>query len=341
MSCASAASCVAVGDATTLTSASAATAQHWNANAWSGAETPDPNANERTLYAVSCPAANSCFAVGSELTAARVHQMLIEHWDGASWSVMTTPKLPHTEYSTLHGVSCVSTTRCYAAGAGPNPNGLVLKWDGTSWNTMKPPTRRASLPTRDLRRNLLRRRIELLAVGHRGQLNVATPVLERLVGTEWSFANGPSIDGTGGKYLTGISCATTTSCLAVGYVDQYRELGRTVALQLVGSTWSKLTSPNVAGFSSRLLGVSCPTATRCVAVGAIGPNNTPTRAIITTWQSGSSMRLTPSPNIAGSMSSALVSVSCSSLVAVLRRRKLANDHQPVHTDRAPRLKARA
>jgi hypothetical protein len=59
-----------------------------------------------------------------------------------------------------------------------------------------------------------------------------------------------------------VSCITSTDCWAVGYyyADSAGDLS-TLVEHGDGSTWSIASSPNMAGASSELLGVSCITST--------------------------------------------------------------------------------
>ena len=47
-----------------------------------------------------------------------VSQTLIEHWDGTSWSIVP----PNTSAGEFSGVTCTSTSQCWAIGSGCNGN---------------------------------------------------------------------------------------------------------------------------------------------------------------------------------------------------------------------------
>ena len=66
---------------------------------------------------------------------------VIEHWDGASWSVTPTPPVD-TRYSELNGVSALSPDDAWAVGQEWN-RPLALHWDGTSWTKVTVPNIRA------------------------------------------------------------------------------------------------------------------------------------------------------------------------------------------------------
>jgi hypothetical protein len=64
-----------------LNAVSQSIAERWNGSRWSIEGTPTL-AGGSLLWAVSCPSAAGCFAVGS-----RGGLPLLEHWSGASWSI--------------------------------------------------------------------------------------------------------------------------------------------------------------------------------------------------------------------------------------------------------------
>ena len=74
---------------------------------WTIAPAPSPNVSvplTATLSAVSCASPSMCVAVGSYIDSnGNPAGTLAELWNGSSWSLLTTPKLPA---ATLDGVSC-------------------------------------------------------------------------------------------------------------------------------------------------------------------------------------------------------------------------------------------
>src|ERR1700676_602685 len=72
---------------------------------------------------VTCILATNCFAVGSYNTWS-AYQTLIEHWNGTSWSIITSPNVSATQDNMLNGVTCTSATQCFAVGIYLNPAGV-------------------------------------------------------------------------------------------------------------------------------------------------------------------------------------------------------------------------
>ena len=65
--------------------------EHWNGSAWSIVDAVDAGASGNQFYAVKALTSNSVYAVGQQAGAGFPNQALIEHWDGASWTVVSSP----------------------------------------------------------------------------------------------------------------------------------------------------------------------------------------------------------------------------------------------------------
>ena len=83
---------------------------------WSVTPSPNPVIPTGQLNWVSCPAANSCVAVGTYSKASGAGVTLAERWDGSRWRIQPTPSPAGAAWSALEGVSCVSPSACEAVG---------------------------------------------------------------------------------------------------------------------------------------------------------------------------------------------------------------------------------
>ncbi len=108
-----------------------------------------------------------------------------------------------------------------------------------------------------------------VAVGEDGHGEGIVASATRLAGAwRWSAPTGIAPDASGGGGLTGVSCPAPTSCVAVG--TDASSQGIVVAGRASGGSWSwGRAQAVVADYSGggSLAAVSCPTASRCVAVG--------------------------------------------------------------------------
>jgi GDSL-like Lipase/Acylhydrolase family len=156
------------------------------------------------------------------------------------------------------------------------------------------------------------------------------PLVESWDGAAWSFVATPILgyvplppyQVSEGAELTGVSCTSTTSCVAVGFMyycgaylanescqSTYTE---PLAESWDGASWSVVPtpSPNVDPSTSpvvQLNAVSCTSPTNCVAVGVADQQN-----LIESWD-GASWSIVPNPSISGlSYPPGLFGVSCTS-----------------------------
>jgi hypothetical protein len=96
--------------------------------------TPALNAS---LAGVAGAAGNDVWAIGDQAQGSSVNT-LIEHWDGAGWSVTPSPKLP--QGSQLTEVTAPAPDNAWAVGfAVGSPDALVEHWDGASWSILASP----------------------------------------------------------------------------------------------------------------------------------------------------------------------------------------------------------
>ena len=83
---------------------------------------------------------------------------------------------------------------------------------------------------------------------------------------EWSTA--PLVEPGGSLQLNGVSCASESFCMADGALSSGVGVGVGVIEEWNGTDWSIVSNPESSGTHVDLSGISCPSATMCVAVGA-------------------------------------------------------------------------
>jgi len=303
VSCAGPASCFAVGYAS-----GRALVERWNGSFW--ATTPSPRPADAPFFwvpgDVSCAAANACLAVGFDQNAERTEGYAI-HWNGAKWA-LAPPLEPRASYTTFTGVSCPSSTTCFAIGGSNGANQqLFERWDGTHWTKLASPHTSAtkiSCPTTTSC-------YASPSVGsHYPNLDY-----ERWNGRAWVFIMGPS-PGVRHATTNDITCASTTSCVAVGWTSGFtknRQYLKPLILHWNGRRWSVAPSPDPSQDNS-LTAVSCAAPTSCTAVGATftlsyGGVQSNRRPLIERWN-GTSWNVVQSATPTGSASTELSGVAC-------------------------------
>jgi hypothetical protein len=265
VSCAAKSQCTAVGAAATSLTSSGPIAEQWNGRKWRLTQTANPaGVQAGSLTGVSCASRDQCVAVGTSQGVKR-DLTLTEKWDGRSWTVARTAKLPRSAGFT--GADCAARF-CMAVGEqvrATRPGEVTLAEDLTkgSWRQVTTP----ALTGADL--SVLygvwcASPRFCLAVGQ-SQGTSTGAIAEEWNGSAWTVqapSAGSQLLTTG--ILFGISCSSDDRCMAVGASGS-----RPVSLLWTGSGWTAEATAHVTHtpFAS-LYQVSCPTATRCIAVGA-------------------------------------------------------------------------
>jgi hypothetical protein len=211
--------------------------QHWNGQAWASFPAPPDQyvqTADHILYGVTCASASDCWAVGEQGTVPA--QTLIDHWDGTSWSEVTSSNVSTDQVNILSAVTCVSTADCWAVGSSDNYNqALVERWNGTTWSIVPSPQTGSILNA-----------VACLSASDcwaAGPYYTPNPPAQTLLihwdGTSWTKASSPNTSAAQSNNLAGIACASSSDCWAVG---QYWTKGSTQTLTLHYTPSPPLTS---------------------------------------------------------------------------------------------------
>jgi hypothetical protein len=127
-------------------------AMHYDGTSWKTVAIPSVGTGANQLNAVVALAPNDVWAVGFSTPVAppkgAATLTLIEHWDGTSWSVVTSPNVgPANSFQSnkLYGITAVSPTDIWAFGSYFAASGsghqitLLEHWDGNSWTIQPSP----------------------------------------------------------------------------------------------------------------------------------------------------------------------------------------------------------
>jgi hypothetical protein len=253
-------------------------ADYWNGTAWSETALPNPDPGVTLMRAVSCPAANLCFAGGAGALVshgAEYDASVLERWNGTSWKVVPDPTLPGTPKSGLtitglQGLSCASADECWASGgwlydpgpqAEPTKGGaLGYQWDGQQWTGVRI-TDLKYAKAGDLYGISCPAPTMCMAIGAQPGDGHLYPEAEQWNGSSWAAA---PIAGPAGPiiYIEGVGCAAAAMCMAVGYS------GADPAIyQWNGSSWTSIPAPGQPNVGNELYGVTCTSTDNCWGVG--------------------------------------------------------------------------
>jgi hypothetical protein len=242
--------------------------ESWNGTSWSLASSMNQGTKSNELTGVACSGLTSCMAVGSYVGSGGVAQTLAESWNGTSWSLVIPLNLSTNE-NTLNGIACASSTSCVAVGNYQNGSGTILTlietWNGSTWTSAT--SQNVASSSNSLTAVSCTTSTACTAVGSStGGSGITAGLIETLSGTTWSIVASPD-PGTITNALSGVSCATSTSCTAVGDYFNASSVDQTLVESWSGSMWSLLSSPNQGTGNNALGGVSCISSTTCEAVG--------------------------------------------------------------------------
>jgi hypothetical protein len=172
----------------------------------------------------------------------------------------------------LDAVSCFSASNCAAVGQRAPAQGtggtLAERWNGTTWSVVSSPNPGGSAGAR-LTGVACPGSGTCLAVGWftDGASGDTLPTAEKWNGASWSLLSVPDPSGSTNAQLDGVACSGTGNCFAAGI-----SMSKAFIEHWNGSAWSVVSSPSPNPVSL-LLGVTCPSASRCWAVGFTNPGS--------------------------------------------------------------------
>jgi hypothetical protein len=173
----------------------------------------------------------------------------------------------------FNGVSCASQVSCMAVGwyyTGAHTQTLAEHWDGTTWTPTTTLDVNNPLNDNQLLAVSCPTATYCVAVGFRWTGTNTLSLIETWNGTSWQLATPADNGSPTNAVLNGVSCTSTTACVAVGGLGN-----GSFAQQWNGAWWSIPVQSEFSGFTP--LAVSCATGSWCEAVGSenSGPNQVP------------------------------------------------------------------
>jgi hypothetical protein len=198
----------------------------------------------------------TCMAVGGSASAV---------WNGRTWRQLAVAP-PRAFTFVLTDISCPAATRCvavgYKAAIGRADHVVAEEWNGRNWRILA---------------------THLLPAGHLNGVDCIRPSRCMAVGASlaavWNGRAWRSLRLPGPGGLADVSCASVSSCLAVGsYTRTFNGKPLQVAERWNGRHWMQVRTPLQGGVLSA---VSCIRGPFCIAVGQAGGLDT--RALAESW----------------------------------------------------------
>src|SRR5215472_7614370 len=277
---------------------------------WSMVPSANPRARTGQLAGVSCSSSSSCTAVGGYTKRFGTTVTLAERWNGASWSVESTPSPQGGASSALNAVDCTSASVCVAVGNSFTHSGteitLAERWDGTRWSIQATPN-----PSSGGGALFGVSCTSASACTAVGASNAGT-FAEQWNGTKWAIQPTPNPAGAQFSFLIAVTCTSSSACTAVGGYGNSSGTQVTLAEHWNGTQWRIQATSNPSGAQfSFLNAVSCTSPSACTAVGGYG-NSSGTLVTLAERWNGTTWVIQHTPNPSGAQVSILNAVSCTS-----------------------------
>jgi hypothetical protein len=282
---------------------------------WAIAFSPKPGISNY-LEDLTCTSASDCWAVGYYYNDNA--QTLIEHWDGTKWSIVPSPNTTAT-LNQLFGIACVSASDCWAVGSSkgdpfqpPNPyRTLIEHWDGTAWAIVATPN--ANDHDNSFLRVTCASASDCWAVGNYYNGSNLQTLIEHWDGNAWTVIASPNADPNQRNYFNDVTCASSSDCWAVGAYNIDSNIRHQLIEHWNGTAWAIVATPNTSATEdNRLVGLVCPSASDCWAVGFHTNSGNTLRTLTEHWD-GNVWTIITSPNTSGIQdNNSLYGVTCTS-----------------------------
>jgi subtilisin family serine protease/sugar lactone lactonase YvrE len=221
------------------------------------------------LEDISCPS-QECVAVGSYIGPGgkyAISYRLVSN----TWQYTVLPIPPGGIHGYAAGASCSAANACTAVGTYISEGRVVplaVRWNGTSWQYQMVPLPYSGAPYSQLNDVSCKSASECVAVGYyQNAEGKFVNYSARWNNGEWTNSFPPNPAGTDQSLLESVSCASASSCLAVGW-ENSGAVSKPVIVAWNGSSW---TLQNAARATGTLGGVSCTSTTFCIAAGGAPP----------------------------------------------------------------------
>ena len=248
---------------------------------WGGPTPPSPGTADNQFNGVTVLSPCDAWAVGFDQDTGGPDQTLIEHWDGAAWTVVPSPNVAGRG-NQLNAVRARSATDIWAVGesfATGTDQTLILHWDGQAWAQVASPdpgTRAVLDAVRAVSAT------DAWAVGFFDNGTSTQPLILHWNGRKWAQIASPH-PGTFGE-LYGVAATSASNAWAVGAFFK----GTTTQgfiLRWNGQKWARQAIPNPGGPAgyTRLNAIAAGAASgKAWAVGSY-VDGTTDRTLILAW----------------------------------------------------------
>jgi hypothetical protein len=227
--------------------------------------------------------------------------LLIEMWNGTTWSVrvLGIPKGALNPF--FNSVSCSGPSSCVAVGdendnTGQMPLALAEHWNGSTWSVV-PTAVPAGATVTGFFGVSCASPTSCTAVGQVGTTGGGGTLAEHFDGRTWTIEPTPAFPKSAEPQLLAVSCSGA-DCMAVG--RKFSGSGFVPITEAFnGHSWSMVSPATPAGaIAFTLNAISCSAPSSCYAVGASGTRSNPATTLTEQWN-GHSWTVVASPSAPG------------------------------------------
>ncbi len=272
--------------------------EHWNGTRWKIVPSPNPaGAANSSLHTVAAVSRSNVWAVGETRNSSGSASTLIEHWNGHSWQIVSSPNASGSTSSFLLGVATVPHDEdVWAVGASFNSAGtfqaLIERWNGHMWQIVPG----VAVSGGDLSGITAISDRDIWAVGNSGPGGHLQVFIEHWNGHTWQAVPGVNPAGSTSTFLDSVTAVSHNDIWAIGNAFNTTGSCQNLIEHWNGHAWSIVPSANLAGLACfSLNGVAAvPHDEDVWAVGNAFGTTGSTVTLIERWN-GHTWRIVPSP----------------------------------------------
>jgi hypothetical protein len=186
--------------------------EHWNGSQWSIVPSPVPSVGFIILHAVTTVSAKNVWAVGTNWQLNNgVLKPVIEHWNGSTWSIVSSPDFSSGEENSLEGIAALTKNDMWAVGYFRTATGidaLIEHWNGSTWTIVPGGDTKSTVSQLYAVTTISRKNV--WAVGF--YLNTHVPgyllnqsLIEHWNGERWEVVPSPTVAEVSQSYLYGVT----------------------------------------------------------------------------------------------------------------------------------------
>ncbi len=281
---------------------------------WQIVSSPSTSATYNLFSGVAAFSASDVWAVGQAQYLPSPLNPIVEHWNGSTWSIVSTP--PSSTFSEFNAIATIpGTHELWAVGTWATSKhgqqGLAELWNGTRWKI---------IPTAIVNSSIFSgiaalSTTDAWAVGNYYQSSQMpnAALIEHWNGTKWSQVPVAYPSGSQHSFLNSITAFSATDVWAVGSYDNGIESpGYTLIEHWDGTQWSIVSSPSPASNNNVLLSLSSVPGTNNLIAAGFTFDGTNTGCLIEAWN-GTSWSVVTTPVVgAGSQLYSIIALSAKS-----------------------------